>query len=178
MVELIFLLKAPKFADGLYDVLSLTPTFQIKSGTTETPVAKSSLRFQGCLIRPNSSFTRTFSHSNLDLTLDMDFCKTRLGTFVASLRLNLYIEGALSTSPSAMSELNVYSNGTTTRDILSRVPQELSALPYVKNMMSQDHHAVVQPNSHWYTIISPPTNLFFFVITTPCAQASHCLASP
>ena len=161
VVESVLLPEAPQasyLADGLYHVVSRTPTLQLKNDTHGLPVSISTLRCQACLIRPSCSSTLTFNHGDLVLTPDMDFCETRPEPFVASVKLTPSLEEVFSTLPAATADLNVYSIGTARKEILSSVQLELAALPHVKSMTSEDLRAVTQPIAQYYTTISPSTS--------------------
>ena len=52
-----------------------------------------------------------------------------------------------STLPSAATDLNVHSIGTARKVIVSSLQLELMSMSLVKNMISEDRHALTQPIS-------------------------------
>ena len=148
--------KASYLADGLYHVLSRIARLQIRSDIDGLPVSISTLLCQACLILPSCSSTLTFSHGDLVLTLDMNFCETRPEPFVASFKLTP-CSAVFNTLPPATADLKVYSFGKALRKLFSSEQLQLAALPHVKKMTGGDLRTVTKPISHYYTTISPST---------------------
>ena len=121
--------QASYLADGLYHVISRTARLQVKNDTDGLPISISTLQCQACLIRPSCSSTLTFNHGYLVLTPDMDFCGNRPEPFVASVKLTPSLAAVFNTLPPASADLNVYSFGEASREIVSSVQLELAALP-------------------------------------------------
>ena len=158
VIESVLLPEAPQasyLADGLYHVISRTPTLQLKNDTSGFPVAISTLRCQACLIRPSCKSVLTFNHGDIVLTPDMDFCETRPEPFVASVQLTPSLQEVFSALPAATTDLNVYSIGSARKELLSNVQLELAALPHVRTMSTRDLYEVTKPIAQYYTTISP-----------------------
>ena len=161
LVGSVLLPESPKVSYlpyGLYHVTFRTASFLVNNDAADLPVSITTLQCKACLVRPSCSSTLTFTHGDLDLTPDTDFCETRPEPFVASVKLIPCLAAVFNTLPPASADLNVYSYVEAHGKIVSGVQLELESLPHVKAMTNEDPRQAAQPISHYHTITSLSTS--------------------
>ena len=161
-VRAVLLPDAPQafyLADGMYHVISRSPTLKFKNDSQIDGLSISTITCQACVIRPSCSSALSFNQGELVLHPDMDFCETRPEPFLASIELTPSLNQVFAHVPAIGSaEFQAYSTSEARQSVLGSLRMELAELPDVQHMSPETLDQLTEPIAKYYSSISPATS--------------------
>ena len=161
-VRAVLLPDAPQafyLADGMYHVISRSPTLKFKNDSQIDGLSISTITCQACVIRPSCSSTLSFNQGELVLHPDMDFCETQPEPFLAAIELTPSLNQVFAhIPPLGSAEFQAYSTGEARQSVLGSLRMELAELPDVQHMSPETLDQLTEPIAKYYSSISPATS--------------------
>ena len=159
-VSSILLPEAPQaiyLANGVYYLISLNPTMDIKNDNRTHGLSLSTIDCQACVLRPSCESTIYINQSDLVLSPDMDACKTTLEPYIATIELAPPLKKVFQNVPFDKLSFPSYSIGAARKSFLESVQLELTGIPDVRRMDPETLQKLTEPSVAHYTSLNPAT---------------------
>ena len=159
-VSSVLLPDAPQaiyLANGVYHLISRSPTMDIKNDSRTNGLSLATIDCQACVLRPSCESTIYINQGDLVLSPDMDACKTTPEPYIATIKLAPPLNQVFQNVPFDRLNFPSYSIGAARKSILESVQLELTEIPDVRRMDPETLQKLTEPIVAHYTSLNPAT---------------------